>query len=65
VVAGVGGPDDPIGAVDPDAFCDTLLLNTLAPLRIIDRLADRVTDARARSLPHYKSEQINACSSIC
>lgn len=37
LVAGETGPDDPIGDVDPDGFAHVLLVNALAPLRIIDR----------------------------
>ena len=41
VNAGISGPVTlPIGAVEPDAFTELMLVNALAPLRIIDRLAD-------------------------
>jgi len=45
VNAGVIGPSEgPIGDADPDAFAEMMLVNTLAPLRICDRLADRVAE---------------------
>lgn len=38
MVAGVAGPSDvPIGDADPDAFTRMMLVNALAPLRLIDR----------------------------
>ena len=37
VVAGETGPDCPIGDADPGAFAHVMLVNALAPLRIIDR----------------------------
>lgn len=38
--AGISGPKSaPIGEVDAEAFADVMLVNALAPLRIIDRLA--------------------------
>jgi NAD(P)-dependent dehydrogenase (short-subunit alcohol dehydrogenase family) len=41
VNAGISGPTEaPIGAVDGDAFTELMLVNVLAPLRIIDRFAD-------------------------
>jgi NAD(P)-dependent dehydrogenase (short-subunit alcohol dehydrogenase family) len=45
VSAGVAGPTGPIGDVASEDFLHTLEVNTLAPLRIVDRLADRVTPA--------------------
>jgi NAD(P)-dependent dehydrogenase (short-subunit alcohol dehydrogenase family) len=44
VNAGISGPvEAPIGAVDADAFTELALVNTLAPLRIIERFADLAT----------------------
>ena len=43
VSAGVGGPAGPIGDVAAEDFLRTLEVNTLAALRIVDRLADRTT----------------------
>ena len=41
VNAGVSGPvTTPIGAVEPEAFTELMLVNALAPLRIVDRFAD-------------------------
>jgi NAD(P)-dependent dehydrogenase (short-subunit alcohol dehydrogenase family) len=40
--AGIMGPDGAIGDVEPDAFAQLLLTNTLAPLRLIERLVDLV-----------------------
>jgi len=41
VNAGISGPvTTPIGAVEPGAFTELMLVNALAPLRIIDRFAD-------------------------
>lgn len=38
VVAGITGPSDvPIGDADPDEFAKMMLVNALAPLRLIDR----------------------------
>lgn len=43
VNAGISGPTTlPIGEVDPDVFSSVIMTNALAPLRIIDRLADLV-----------------------
>lgn len=42
VIAGDTGPDGPIGDVDPDAFSRVMAVNTLAPLRIIDRWSSRM-----------------------
>jgi len=43
VVAGIAGPSDvPIGDADPDAFAKMMLVNALAPLRLIDRWDDPV-----------------------
>jgi len=43
VNAGISGPITlPIGEVDPDVFASVIMTNALAPLRIIDRLADLV-----------------------
>ena len=45
VNAAVTGPSDrPIGEADPDAFAQMMLVNTLAPLRIVDRFADLVAE---------------------
>jgi NAD(P)-dependent dehydrogenase (short-subunit alcohol dehydrogenase family) len=42
VNAGISGPTGaPIGAVDPDAFTELMLTNSLAPLRLIDKLMPR------------------------
>jgi NAD(P)-dependent dehydrogenase (short-subunit alcohol dehydrogenase family) len=43
VSAGVGGPTGPIGGIASEDFLRALAVNTLAPLRIVDRFADRVT----------------------
>jgi NAD(P)-dependent dehydrogenase (short-subunit alcohol dehydrogenase family) len=43
VNAGISGPMTAIGEVDPEPFSQLLLVNSLAPLRIIDRFADLVT----------------------
>ncbi|WP_167486247.1 SDR family NAD(P)-dependent oxidoreductase [Nocardia terpenica] len=43
VVAGIAGPTEAIGQVSAAEFGQTLLVNTLAPLRIADRFADRLT----------------------
>jgi len=44
VNAGIKGPSEvPIGDADPDAFVRLMLVNVLAPLRIVDRYADLVT----------------------
>ena len=41
VNAGIAGPATlPIGAVEPDPFAELMLVNALAPLRIVDRFAD-------------------------
>ncbi|MEP7005163.1 MAG: SDR family NAD(P)-dependent oxidoreductase [Sphingomonas bacterium] len=41
VNAGISGPvTAPIGEVEPDAFTQLMLVNALAPLRIIDRFAE-------------------------
>jgi len=41
--AGISGPTTlPIGDVDPDVFGSVMMTNALAPLRLIDRLADLV-----------------------
>ncbi len=38
LVAGIAGPSDvPIGSANPDEFATMMLVNALAPLRIIDR----------------------------
>jgi len=38
VVAGIAGPSEiPIGEADPDGFAKMMLVNALAPLRLIDR----------------------------
>ena len=42
VAAGVAGPDAPVGQVAADDFTQTMLVNTLAPLRVVDRLADQI-----------------------
>jgi NAD(P)-dependent dehydrogenase (short-subunit alcohol dehydrogenase family) len=43
VNAGISGPTTlPVGEVDPDVFVSVMLTNALAPLRLIDRLADLV-----------------------
>lgn len=39
VNAGISGTMVPIGDVDPDRFCEMMLVNALAPLRIVDRYA--------------------------
>ncbi|MFW2831185.1 SDR family NAD(P)-dependent oxidoreductase [Sphingomonas sp. ID0503] len=44
VNAAIIGPSTvPIGEVDPQAFAEMTMVNVLAPLRIADRFADRVT----------------------
>lgn len=44
VSAAIGGPmDAPIGEVSPEEYAEVMLTNALAPLRIVDRLADLVT----------------------
>jgi NAD(P)-dependent dehydrogenase (short-subunit alcohol dehydrogenase family) len=46
VNAGISGPVTlPIGEVDPDVFGSVIMTNALAPLRLIDRLADLVPSA--------------------
>ena len=40
VNAGIAGPAPAIGEVEAEAFSQLLLVNSLAPLRIIDRFAD-------------------------
>ena len=41
--AGIKGPSEvPIGDADPDAFVQLMLVNVLAPLRLIERFADLV-----------------------
>ncbi len=41
VNAGISGPVTlPIGAFEPDSFTELMLVNALAPLRIVDRFAD-------------------------
>lgn len=42
VNAAIAGPSQPVGAVDPEAFAEILAVNSLAPLRIVDRFADLV-----------------------
>lgn len=43
VSAAIIGPSDgPIGNVEPDPFSEMMLINVLAPLRIVDRYADLV-----------------------
>jgi NAD(P)-dependent dehydrogenase (short-subunit alcohol dehydrogenase family) len=43
VNAGISGPITlPIGEVEPDVFVEVMLTNALAPLRLIDRLADLI-----------------------
>lgn len=42
VIAGDTGPDGPIGEVDPEAFACVMIVNALAPLRIIDRWRSRM-----------------------
>lgn len=42
VNAAVSGPMQPVGAVDPEAFAEMIAVNSLAPLRIVDRFADLV-----------------------
>ena len=43
VNAAIMGPSDvPIGEADPKAFAEMMLVNVLAPLRIVDRFADLV-----------------------
>jgi NAD(P)-dependent dehydrogenase (short-subunit alcohol dehydrogenase family) len=45
VNAGIMGPvHAPIGEVDPDIFIDLARTNILAPLRLVDRFADLVTE---------------------
>ena len=42
--AGISGPREaPIGEVTPEAFTELMLVNALAPLRIIDRFFDLTT----------------------
>lgn len=44
VSAAITGPSEgPIGEADPEAFAEMMLVNVLAPLRIVDRYADLVT----------------------
>lgn len=45
VSAGVAGPVGPVGEVATGDFLATIEVNTLAPLRLVDLLADRVTPA--------------------
>jgi NAD(P)-dependent dehydrogenase (short-subunit alcohol dehydrogenase family) len=41
--AGIKGPSEvPIGDADPDAFVQLMLVNVLAPLRLVERFADLV-----------------------
>jgi len=42
VNAGILGPTPAIGEVEADAFSELLLVNALAPLRIVDRFVDLV-----------------------
>jgi NAD(P)-dependent dehydrogenase (short-subunit alcohol dehydrogenase family) len=42
VNAGIAGRMAPIGEVDPDAFTELMLVNALAPVRIVDRFIDLV-----------------------
>jgi len=43
VNAGISGPITlPIGEVDPDVFAGVIMTNALAPLRLIDRMADLI-----------------------
>jgi NAD(P)-dependent dehydrogenase (short-subunit alcohol dehydrogenase family) len=42
VNAGIAGRMAPIGEVDPNAFTELMLVNALAPVRIIDRFVDLV-----------------------
>lgn len=42
--AGVTDPDVPAGQVSADVFSTVLVTNALAPLHVIERLADRVSD---------------------
>jgi len=44
VNAGIKGPSEvPIGEADPDQFVRLMLINVLAPLRMVDRYADLVS----------------------
>jgi NAD(P)-dependent dehydrogenase (short-subunit alcohol dehydrogenase family) len=46
ISAAIMGPSlEPIGAVEPEAFAEMMLVNVLAPLRIADRFADLVAPA--------------------
>lgn len=47
--AGVYGGDlQRLGAIDPHAFMDTMKINTLAPLLVVDALADNVAASQRR-----------------
>jgi NAD(P)-dependent dehydrogenase (short-subunit alcohol dehydrogenase family) len=49
VNAGVyGGDGQRLGAIDPHAFMDTLRINTLAPLLVVDALVDNVAASQRR-----------------